>query len=190
MMSASDTASLVTLVAQNRSQLAFIRLYDQFAPLIKAWLLRSGLDHGLCDDITQDVMSTLWHKAHLYDPARSSLTTWLCRIARNRRIDYLRRDRLDMRDPASSLFDALDDSLPDAGHILDADKRARLLEAALSTLAPSHYELISLAFFEGLSHTQIADRTNLPLGTIKSRLRHSFSRLRQQLESAGITESL
>src|SRR5438270_13587522 len=93
-MSASRQAMLVAAVASNGDRDAFTRLFDYFAPRIHAYLLRIGADRGAAEEITQDTMAVLWSKAAQFDPTRSSLATWLYRIARNRRIDLVRRDRV------------------------------------------------------------------------------------------------
>src|SRR5215470_10086489 len=115
--SPDDFADLVTAVATKRDRDAFARLFDFYAPRIYAYLLRLRLDHGLADEITQDVMTVLWQKADLFDRKKSSVGSWLFRIARNRRIDLLRRGRedaveearpLDTPDPAPPPDDSLD----------------------------------------------------------------------------------
>ncbi len=88
-------------VAQNRDKEAFTTLFDHFAPRIESHLQRLGLDAAQAEEIAQDVMITLWRKASLFDPSKSALSTWLYRIARNRRIDLTRRDRTDYVDPQS-----------------------------------------------------------------------------------------
>jgi RNA polymerase sigma-70 factor (ECF subfamily) len=181
--SPEEYADLVMAVATNRDRDAFVRLFDFFGPRIYAYLLRLRLDPGVADELTQEVMTTLWQKAGLFDRKKSSVGTWLFRIARNRRIDLLRRDREDVvanayapdtPDPAI----APDDSL-------DLSQREAKIRAALGLLPPEQLELVRLAFFEGHSHGEIAAQTGLPLGTVKSRLRLAFTRLRRALEVDG-----
>jgi len=177
-------AGLVEAVASRRDRVAFAQLFDYFAPRIHAYLLRLRLDPIVADELTQDVMSTLWQKAALFDPGKSSVATWLFRIARNRRIDLLRRERddrpvddktLNIPDPALSPDDSL-----------DASQREKLIRGALDVLPREQLELVRLAFFDGLTHSEIADRTGVPLGTVKSRLRLAFSRLRRALDDEGV----
>jgi RNA polymerase sigma-70 factor (ECF subfamily) len=185
--SSDDYADLVMAVATNRDRYAFARLFDFFAPRIYAYLLRQRLDPGVADELTQDVMTTLWQKAELFDRTKSSVGTWLFRIARNRRIDLLRRDRED------AVPDAHPPDTPDPGPApddsLDMSQREESIRAALRLLPQEQLDLVRLAFFEGLSHGDIATQTGLPLGTVKSRLRLAFTRLRRALESEGVTES-
>ena len=181
-MAASDPfSSLIVQIAQERDKTAFAQVFDHFAPRLKAYLVRLGAETAAAEELTQEVMITLWRKADLFDPSRATAATWLFRIARNRRIDALRRDR-------SALLDAEDPSLrPAAPNDPDDEIDARLREdrirLALTTLPDEQRDLIRRAFFSGLSHSQIAEDTGLPLGTVKSRIRLAFTRLRRTLET-------
>ncbi|MBL8574695.1 MAG: sigma-70 family RNA polymerase sigma factor [Hyphomicrobiaceae bacterium] len=179
-------AELVDRVARNRDRAAFARLYDHFAPRINAYLLRLGADNGSAEELAQEVMVTLWRKAEQFDPSKSSLATWLFRIARNRRIDAARRDKSGKLDAEDT---ALHPSAPeDAEDALSAGEREVRVRTALAELPAEQVELVRLAFFLDLSHSQIAERTGLPLGTVKSRLRLAFTRLRKHLEARGVAE--
>ncbi|CAN1568043.1 RpoE DNA-directed RNA polymerase specialized sigma subunit, sigma24 homolog [Rhabdaerophilaceae bacterium] len=185
---AEQWAVLVEAVATRQDREAFTTLFDYFAPRIEAHLQRLGLDVAQAEEIAQDVMVTLWRKASLFDPAKSSLSTWLYRIARNRRIDLSRRDRTDYVDPQSATM--LD--IPSEGRIdqaFDAQQRDDIVRVLVLELPPEQIRLVQLAFYEGLSHSQIAERTSIPLGTVKSRLRLAFTRLRRKLEAQGVDES-
>lgn len=174
-------SALAARVSQQHDRAAFEELFDYFAPRLKAYLLRLGAQGGQAEELVQEVMITLWQKAHLFDPARSSLATWLFRVARNRHIDALRRDRrgeLDQDDPYLRPQEEID-----AGEQIDADLRDARVRACLSDLPEDQLLLVRLSFFRGLSHSQIAEQTDLPLGTVKSRIRLAFSRLRRSLEA-------
>jgi RNA polymerase sigma-70 factor (ECF subfamily) len=186
-VSTDEFADLVTAVATNRDRYAFARLFDFYGPRIYAYLLRLRLEPGIADELTQDVMTTLWQKAELFDRSKSSVGTWLFRIARNRRIDLLRRGHEDTV-PEAHAADTPDPA-PPPDDSLDMSQREDSIRAALRLLPQEQLDLIRLAFFEGLSHGEIAAQTSLPLGTVKSRLRLAFSRLRRALESQGVTES-
>jgi RNA polymerase sigma factor (sigma-70 family) len=185
--SPDDFADLVMAVATKRDRTAFARLFDFYAPRVYAYLLRLRLEPGVADELTQDVMTTLWQKAELFDRTKSSVGTWLLRIARNRRIDVHRRGREDT-EPETRAAEIPDPS-PAPDDSLDMSQREASIRAALRLLPQEQLALIRLAFFEGLSHGEIASQTGLPLGTVKSRLRLAFSRLRRALESVGVTES-
>lgn len=173
-------ASLARAVAESRDRAAFSTLFDHFAPRINAYLRRLSLEPSQAEEITQDVMMVLWHKAALFDPAKSSLSTWLFRIARNRRIDAVRRDKSALLDPDDPALQPQEPASPDE-HI-DADQRDARVREALKELPEEQFELVRQAFFLGLSHSQIAEATDLPLGTVKSRIRLAFNRLRKALE--------
>lgn len=181
-----EFADLVERVAAERDRAAFARLFDHFAPRLEAYLLRLGTDNGSAEELAQEVMVTLWRKAALFDRRKSSVATWLFRIARNRRIDAVRRDRqggLDPEDP--SLHPAAPE---DADTLVDARRQEARVRVALELLPTEQVELIRLAYYQDLSHSQIAEKTGLPLGTVKSRIRLAFARLRKALEEAGAAE--
>jgi RNA polymerase sigma factor (sigma-70 family) len=187
---AAKQAELVAAIAARRDQAAFTRLFDHFAPRINAYLLRLGLDRAAAEEIAQDVLGVLWRKAALFDPQKSSLATWLYRIARNRRIDWHRRQRVMYVDPASlRLTEVADGASPAADTALDVRLREDHVHTALSILPEQQLLLIRLAFFDGLSHSEIAEKTGIPLGTVKSRIRLAFSRLRRSLEAHGVVEA-
>jgi len=176
-----DLAALVRKVADHADRDAFAALFDHYAPRINGYLQRLGTPAGLAEDLTQEVMVTLWRKAALFDPAKSSLGTWLFRIARNRRIDSVRRDRssaIDENDPAF-----LPSEPEEVGAAMDARRRDARIRLALRDLPEEQVDLVRLAFFEGLTHSQIAELRGLPLGTVKSRIRLAFTRLRRVLEA-------
>jgi RNA polymerase sigma factor (sigma-70 family) len=181
-----DFADLVVAIAEQRDRMAFARLFDHFVPRLQAYLIRLGSDSGMAEEIAQDVMLTLWRKAYLFDPAKSSIATWLFRIARNRRIDGLRRDRLDFFDPMNGFEGQSVD--PETDRMIDLTMREDRVRLALDSLPDEQLTLVKLAFFDGLSHSEIADRTKLPLGTVKSRIRLAFTRLRRVLEAGGVFE--
>lgn len=173
---------LIVAVGIARDRSAFARLFAHFAPRVKAYLMRTGSDANAADDLTQEVMLLVWRKADRFDPARANAATWIFAIARNKRIDGYRRDReldLDPEDPA--LQPALE---PAADLRLEAAERNAQLGAAIGLLPEEQGSLLKLAFYEGKSHSVIADEAGLPLGTVKSRLRLALARLRGRLEEA------
>jgi len=186
---ASEHAALMASVAERRDREAFATLFDYYSPRLNAYLQRLGVDRTTAEEITQEVMVTLWHKAALFDSAKSSLGTWLYRVARNRRIDLARRDRVDYVDPSEYALDIPDDQAPNADGQIDAQTREDVLRTAMTDLPEEQRALVRLAFFEILSHSEIAARTGLPLGTVKSRIRLAFSRLRRALEAGGVDDA-
>lgn len=179
---------LLTAVGAHRDDEAFTVLFDHFRPRVHAQMLRLGLAPFAAADVTQDVMETIWRKAHLFDRRKSAAATWVFRIAYNRCIDVGRRSR-EHRYADTDLF-----AIPDPAAGSDAGiataQREEHVRAALDALPHEQFKMVQLAFFEGLSHATIAARTNLPIGTVKSRLRLAFSRLRRVLQDAGVSEAL
>jgi RNA polymerase sigma factor (sigma-70 family) len=180
-MTSEDMARLARRVASERDTAAFAQLFDYFAPRLKAYLRKLGLDPASAEELCQEVMITLWHKAGLFDPAKSTLSTWLFRIARNRRIDLARRDRGDALDPDEPMLQPSAAAMPDEG--MDAVARDERIRSALDTLPPEQFEAIRYAFFLGYTHSQISEETGLAMGTVKSRIRLAFARLKSALEA-------
>jgi len=167
----------MSAIAQNKDRSAFAEIFRHFAPRVKAFLIKSGADRSLAEDCMQDVMATLWHKAHLYDPSRASVATWIFTIARNRKIDLLRKYA--RPDPEHLPWGP--EHEPNAADVIALQQDASRLAAALGKLPAKQRELIQHAYFGDLSHSEIADKTGLPLGTIKSRIRLALDRLRHSM---------
>lgn len=182
-----EFAALITAVAERRDREAFTLLFDHFAPRLNAYLRRLGTDPATAEEIAQETMVTLWHKAPQYNPQKSSLATWLYRIARNRRVDNLRRDRLDFLDVSDPILEAADAT--DLVAEVDMQQRKDAVRSALASLPEEQLSVVRLAFFDDLSHSQISEQIGLPLGTVKSRIRLGFTRLRRSLEAGGVAEA-
>ncbi len=146
---------------------------------------RGGLAPFAAADIAQDVMETIWRKAHHFDRNKSTASTWVFSIARNRKIDVHRRTREHVFVDADLSLIPDDTGDHEAG--MDAAQRQRHVHSALDALPLDQFRIVQLAFFEGLSHSTIAARTRIPVGTVKSRLRLAFSRMRRLLADAGVT---
>lgn len=173
----TDWAALVQRVRDHQDKAAFAALFRHFAPRVKAFLMKSGADAGLAEECAQDVMATLWQKAHLFDPARASVATWVFTIARNKRIDALRKAR--RAEPEDLPWGP--EPEPDQAEVFEAQQETDKLGQALAQLPEKQRALIERAFYGDLSHSEIATETGLPLGTIKSRIRLALDRLRQQM---------
>ncbi len=172
-----DWAGLMRRVRDHQDKAAFALLFRHFAPRVKGFLMRSGSDAGVAEECAQDVMATLWQKAHLFDPSRASVATWVFTIARNRRIDVARRARR----PEPEELPWGPEAEPDQAEVLEAAEETRRLANALADLPEKQRALILRAYYGDLSHSEIATETGLPLGTIKSRIRLALERLRMQM---------
>lgn len=168
----------VECIRVHKDQDAFAALFRHFAPRVKAFLMKSGADASLAEECAQEVMATLWNKAHLFDPARASVATWIFTIARNRRIDALRRQRR----PEPEELPWGPEPEPDQEDALALQQESERLGEALAQLPEKQRELIERAYFGELSHSEIAAETGLPLGTIKSRIRLALERLRHEMK--------
>jgi len=182
LMEAPDAArlnALVVAVAASRDRAAFQSLFDHFAPRVKGYLMRLGAGSAVAEDLAQEAMLAVWRKAALFDPAKASAATWIFTIARNLRIDAIRRERrpeLDPNDPALQ-----PQAGEDADESMDRAKAEDRLRVALAGLPREQSEIIELSFLAEKPHSLIASELGLPLGTVKSRIRLAMARLRMAL---------
>ena len=165
-------------IRDNQDQSAFAEVFAHFAPRVKAFLMKSGANPDLAEDVSQDVMATLWRKAHMFDPSKANVSTWIFTIARNRRIDVLRKQR--RPEPEDLTWGP--EAEPDQEDALALQQESAQLGEAIAALPDKQRELIVRAYYAELTHSEIADATGLPLGTIKSRIRLALDRLRHQLK--------
>lgn len=177
-MSNDQWVKHVERIRIHRDEAAFSELFRHFAPRVKAFLMKSGASATLAEECSQEVMATLWRKAHLFDPSRASVATWIFTIARNRKIDALRKQR--RPEPEDLTWGP--EAEPDQADVLALQQETKKLEEALVQLPQKQRELIERAYFGDLSHSEIAEETGLPLGTIKSRIRLALERLRHTLK--------
>lgn len=175
-------SALIRSVAEDRDKAAFAELFRHFAPRLKSYLLRLGSDPGAAEELAQETMVLVWRKAVLYDPAKATASTWIFTIARNARVDAFRRERrpeIDAEDPA-----LVPDSPEPPDEAINREQSAAQLAEAMKTLSEGEKEILHLSFFEDLSHSMIAERLSIPLGTVKSRIRLAFGKLRSALSEA------
>ena len=176
-------SDLLVAVGRARDMAAFQKLFVHFAPRIKAYMARGGGNGVQPEEIMQETMVAVWNKAALYDPSKGAASTWIFTIARNLRIDAYRRDRrpeFDPNDPA-----LIPQSAPSADVVMESREIAAKVRKALEMLSEEQSEVLRLSYFEDNSQSTIARRLNIPLGTVKSRLRLAFARLRVVLGSSG-----
>jgi RNA polymerase sigma-70 factor (ECF subfamily) len=172
-------ADLLVQVAAKQDRTAYAELFSYYAPRVKSYLMRLGADNAQAEEIAQDVMVTVWRKAGLFDRRQASVSTWIFRVARNRRIDVFRRTRRPDLDPEETMI------LPSAIEAPEARVEAMETEArvrqAMKDLPEEQLLLLRLAFYEGLSHREIAEKLDVPLGTVKSRIRLAFVKMKSRL---------
>ncbi len=174
-------SDLLSRIANDRSDEAFRSLFKEYAPRVRHYMLRQGAEPDLADELAHETLVTVWRKAALYSAEKGSPATWIFTIARNLRIDRIRRQR-----PWQELTDEHAASIPSsdepADSMVEQQQRQVRVQAALRDLPPEQVEVVTLAFIEGLPHSEIAERLSLPLGTVKSRIRLAYSKLRGALE--------
>ena len=178
--SLSEWDMLLIRVGSDKDRHAFKKLYEHFAPRLKSFLLRIGSDVSAAEEICQESMIMVWRRAETFNPDAAGASTWIFTIARNKRIDKLRKDNRplpDLKDPSFSQT-----SVDRSDDILQRVEEEKKIKNALENLPPEQAKLILSAYYEEKSHRKIADETNLPLGTVKSRIRLAINRLRSQLE--------
>jgi RNA polymerase sigma-70 factor (ECF subfamily) len=175
-----DDASLIQqLVGKNSGALAV--LYDRYGRLVYSLVYRVVNDPSTAEEVTQDVFLQLWHKAWMYRPEQGKLVSWLTRIARNKAIDVFRHNK----GQPETLGNAWDDGESDehtngliVEDVIEIHIQSARIKKAISTLPADQRYCLSLAFFGGLSHQEIAEQIGEPLGTIKTRIRLAMIKLR------------
>ena len=169
---------LVRRVAQSGDDRALSELYDRYAGLIYGAGVRYLGDRALAEDLVQDVFTSVWRGAAGFDPSRASFATWVYRITRNRATDLIRRRRARVRTVGS-------EARPEPGEEDPAVELSQSFDvaSALSRLSPSHREVLILAYFHGLSQSEISRRTSTPVGTVKSRTTAALRALRETMRS-------
>ena len=172
MVDGLDTNKLMEKVVADGDKEAFSQLYSHFAPRIKAMMMKMSPDSSVAEEVAQEAMIALWRKAHSFDPNKASLSTWLFTIARNLRIDNL--------DPNEPML--LPSAEPSAEETVFREEESIKVRSCISKLPEDQQEVVGLAFMEGMTHQEIADNLGIPLGTVKSRLRLSFEKLRPMLK--------
>ena len=176
-------ASLIEAVAIRRDREAFVTLYQHFAPRVKTLLLRSGASEARDEELAQETLLTVWHKAGSFVPRSVGAAARIFTIARNLQIDAFRRERRlsHILDENSAEFEAHEQQRTPEDLVTTTQMEGRVREA-LAQLPPAQIRVIELFFFGGRTHCEIEEQLQIPLGTVKSRLRLALSRLRALLD--------
>jgi RNA polymerase sigma-70 factor, ECF subfamily len=174
-------SKLLARVAASKDREAFAALFDHFAPRVKSFMMRKGSNADQAEDLVQETMIAVWSKAQLFSDERGSVSTWIFTIARNLRIDRLRREK-------SSQYTDIDELETPSNDVAQDDAMTRFQEdgavaAALLQIPEEQRQLLVLSYVEDLAQSEIASRLNLPLGTVKSRMRLAYRRMKKMLEN-------
>ena len=173
---APDFNALLVAVGKSQDRSAFIQLFEHFAPRVKSFLMKNNMNPETADELAQETMLAVWDKAQMYNPSKAKASTWIYTIARNKRIDFIRKDSRDMSVDYDPIW-VEDDAPSPRQNVIEQDEQEKL-KTALEDLPSDQSELIYKSFFEGKSHAQISEETGIALGTVKSRIRAALMKLR------------
>ena len=179
-MTGRDTSALIAAVAATRDRAAFAALFQHFAPRVKTFMLRGGANAAQAEELAQETLLTVWRKAGRFDASRATGAAWIFTIARNLRIDRLRREWRDA--PGDGEIPEIADETAAADAALSGHERDARVRAAMAHLSAEQTKVVELSFFQEMPHAEIARALGLPLGTVKSRIRLAMNRLRDLLE--------
>lgn len=168
-------------VAAERDRGAFASLFQFFAPRVASFMQRGGMSAAEAEDLAQEAMVTVWRKAALYDPAQAGVSTWVFTVARNLRIDRARRDARHLAGVAALGYETPEPEASGEDEAL-ANERDQRIRHAIAALSPAQATVLRLSFFSEKPHAQIARELNIPLGTVKSRVRLAMAKIRALLE--------
>ena len=172
-------SELLINVGQNQDKAAFADIFQHFAPRVKSYMLKLGSVDEVAEELAQQTLLKVWRKAQLFDPGKAAASTWIFRIARNLRIDTLRKQKHFFDDDYD--LDGIVDEQEDVEDKVSREQKSLNITLALSALPQEQTRIIRLSFYDGLSHSEIANQLEIPLGTVKSRIRLAFGHLRKSL---------
>lgn len=178
-MNAESMESYLVSIAESRDRNAFKKLFAAFAPKIKSFAMRNGVGPELAEEVVQETFIRVWRKAEQFDPTKASASTWLYTIARNQRIDLLRkrhRPEPDYEDPAFIPEPELQPT-----EVIVRNQEASRLKECIDALSPEQQEVLKLSFMEELPHVEVAEKLGIPLGTVKSRIRLAMKHIRSEI---------
>ena len=172
-------------IGRDRDERAFADLYGYYAGRVKSFLLGKGMNEDTAEELMQEIMLTVWRRAESYDPSKAAASTWLFTIARNRRIDYLRGNSRVEVELDDEMLDVETTEHDPQARFVDNAQSAELLARALDHLPREQRQVMHLSYFRGQSHGTIARWLDLPIGTVKSRIRLAMQSVRAYLQSEG-----
>ena len=169
-------------IGLERDEAAFADVYQYYSGRVKSFLMGKGMSDEIAEELTQEIMLTVWRRAESYDPKKAAASTWLFTIARNRRIDYLRgNSRVEVELDDEMLDIETTETDPQAKFVSDAQSAVKL-QRALEKLPQEQRQVMHLSYFRGQSHGAIAKWLDLPIGTVKSRIRLAMQAVRTYLQ--------
>ena len=174
----------MALMAEKKDMASFKKIFDYFGPRLKSFLMASGTEESIAEEVIQETMAIVWTKASYYKPELASPSTWIYTIARNKKIDILGKSRKAILENIETAV--LPPVLPQLEENIDHEQRFYILNKYLEELPKAQLEILKMNFIEEKSHSEIAEITNIPLGTIKSRIRLAMEKIRDRMEKDKI----
>ena len=178
---AAEFATCIGQIANDRNEAAFEILFRYFAPRIKSYCLKLGANASGAEEITQEAMVSIWRNAAKFDPSKASPSTWIFTIARNLTIDRFRKTRRPQFDPNDPALVPEDEPTPD--RLIEQTEKQENVRKIMDTLSANERAVLMLSFYENLSHGDISKQLRIPLGTVKSRIRLAFTKIRSTLDA-------
>ncbi len=174
-----EWSAVLVRVGASQDLSAFQALFDHFAPRLRSRLVRTGASRPVADDVVQETFLAIWRKSRTYDPDKASAAAWIFTIARNKRIDTLRKQTRPEPDINDPVFAVVQEDT--AAQSIDARQRARLIRNAVEALPEAQRAVLMRSYFDEQTHTEIAESLRLPVGTVKSRIRLALEKLQAML---------
>ena len=172
-MNNTNLKELILEISINSDKEAFSKIFDYFAPRIIGYLAGSGTKLEIAEELTQEVLTTVWEKSCQFDPNKANVSTWIFTIARNKKIDRIRKDQNPLYNPVD-LIDALYNN-----KINENKEVEEKIEQIQSILTQNEKNLIKMNFFEGKTHKKISEELEIPIGTVKSRIRNILLKMQK-----------
>ena len=170
--------NLMVKITNDRDEVAFSELFDFLAPKINAYYIQNGLVSDSAEELTQEVMSTIWLKSYQYKPIKSAVSTWVYTIARNKKIDFFRKKSKSYYNEDDIRQFLYENNVDDKFSENEIKERVDKINKELDI---NQQKIIKMNFFENKSHKKIAEELEIPLGTVKSRIRHILTKMHKIL---------
>ena len=185
---ANPFVAAILNIAESQDIGSFKKIFEYFSPRLKSFLMKSGAEESIAEEIIQETMTIIWTKADYYDPKVASPSTWIYTIARNKKIDILRKSRKAiLEDIETAVLPAVE---PKTEENIEHDQKFDLIAQQLDSLPKDQLDLLKMNFFEEKSHSEISELTGIPLGTVKSRIRLALEKIRAKLDKNGAMADL